>query len=298
MFTQQKLIVSLALLSFSVQLRAASVYVNSLDLAGNDQHFGTVDLGTGAFHQISSSPGEEYRGLVPASSRSLLTLGFDGDLTSISPATGLSTVIGPTGLSDCSTPTSPCGPRSAGVLASFGGTLFATDFSQNLYRLNPATGAATLVGATGIPAVPFPSHFTSNPDGSGNAMTATLFAANGNLYATFETDIVDFASGNITPGIPNTLYRIDPNTAVATAVAPTMQGISAVTQVNGVSYAFDVGTQQLLSLNLANGVTSLLADVNSGFFMYVEGATPTPEPFSIALAGLGIFALGLFRLRK
>src|SRR3954451_5540026 len=250
MLTQQKLIVSLALLSFTIPVSADSVYVISLDLASGNEQFGTVDLSTGAFQQIRSQAGEEYRGLVPASNGSLLTLGFDGNLTSINPATGVTTVIGPTGLSDCSTPSSTCGSMSAGVLAGLGGTLYATDFSQNLYRFNPATGAATLIGATGIPAVPFPSHFTSNPDGSGNAMTATLFAANGNLYATFETDIVDFASGNITPGIPNTLYRIDPNTAVATAVAPTMQGISAVTQVNGVSYAFDVGTQQLLSLNL------------------------------------------------
>jgi len=184
------------------------------------------------------------------------------------------------------------------VFAALGGTLYATDFSQNLYRVNPVTGAATLVGATGIPAVPFSSHFTSNPDGTGNAMTATLFAADGNLYATFDTNIVNRATGNITPGIVNSLYRIDPNTAVTTVVGPTMQTISAVTQVNGITYAFGVGTQQLLSLNLANGGTSFVADVNSGFFMYVEGATSTPEPFSMALAGIGIAAVILSRLRK
>jgi hypothetical protein len=296
--TRQKLLIaSLALLMFSAPVRADLVYVISLDLATGNQQFGTVDLGTGAFQQISSEAAEEYRGLVPVSNGSLLTLGFDGNLTSINPATGLSTVIGPTGLSDCSTPGSPCGPMSAGVLAALGGTLYATDFSQNLYRVNPVTGAATLVGPTGMPAVPFPSHFTSNPDGTENVMSATLFAASGNLYATFNTDMLDPISGNITPGILNNLYRIDPNTAVATIVAPTAQDLSAVTQLGGTSYAFNVGTQQLLSLNLANGGTNFVADVSPGP-MYVEGATPTPEPFPMALAGLGIASVIVCRLRK
>src|SRR4051794_190139 len=79
-------------------------------------------------------------------------------------------------------------------------------------------------------------------------MTATLFAANGSLYATFDTDIIEPVSGNITFGILNSLYRIDPNTAVITTVAPTTQATTAATQVNGTSYAFNVGTQQLLSL--------------------------------------------------
>jgi hypothetical protein len=298
MVTRQKLLMaSLARLSSAALVKAESVYAIAFNLATNDQQFGSVDLATGAFQQIRSGAGQEYRGLVSASNGSLLTLGFDGNLTSINPATGLSTVIGPTGLSDCSTPASPCGPRSAGVFAAFGGTLYATDFSQNLYRVNPATGAATLVGATGMPAVPFPSHFTSNPDGTGNAMTATLFAANGNLYATFDTDIIDPATGIATPGLPNNLYRIDPNTAVATLVAPTTQALTAVTQVNGISYAFNVGTQELQSLNLANGGTSLIADVTPRP-MYVEGATPTPEPFSMALAGIGIAAVIICRSRK
>src|SRR4051794_22699402 len=175
MLIRQKLLMaSLTLLSFSALLSAESVYAISFSLATNDQQFGTVDLATGAFHQIRSGAGEEYRGLVPGSNGSLLTLGFDGNLTSINPVNGSTTVIGATGLSDCSTPSSPCGPRSAGVLAALGGNLYATDFSQNLYRVDPTTGAATLVGATGIPAVPFPSHFTSNPDGTGNVFEATL----------------------------------------------------------------------------------------------------------------------------
>jgi len=298
MLTRTKsFVASLALLSLSALASADSVYVTAFNLVTGNQQFGTVDLGTGAFQEIRNAADQDFRGLVPASNGSLLTLGFDANLASINPVTGVPTVIGPTGLSDCSTPSSPCGPRSVSTFGALGGTLFATDYNQNLYRINPATGAATLVGSTGIPVFPFPSHFTSNPDGTANVFSATLFSANGNLYATFDTNRVDPASGNITPAILNNLYRIDPNTAVATVVAPTIQAISAVTQVNGTDYAFDVGTQQLLTLNLANGGTSFVANVVPGG-MYVGGATPTPEPFSLALAGIGIAGVILCRSRK
>jgi hypothetical protein len=294
---QNSLLASLALLSFSALASADSVYVTAFNLVTGNQQFGTVDLGTGAFQQIRNAADQDFRGLVPVSNGSLLTLGFDANLASINPVTGLPTVIGPTGLSDCSTPGSPCGPRSVSTFGALGGTLYATDYNQNLYRVNPATGAATLVGPTGMPAFPFPSHFTSNPDGTANVFSATLFPANGNLYATFDSNTVDPTSGNSTPAILNNLYRIDPSTAVATIVAPTIQAISAVTQVNGTEYAFNVGTQQFLTLNLANGGTSFVANVSPGG-MYIGGATPTPEPFSLALAGIGISVIAAYRLRR
>lgn len=298
MFTRRKLsIASLMLLTFSAPVTADSVYVTAFNLATGNQQFGTVDLATGAFHEIRSAADQDFRGLVPASNGSLLTLGFDANLASINPVTGVPTVMGPTGLSDCSTPSSPCGPRSVSTFGALGGTLYATDYSQNLYRVNPETGAATLVGPTGIPAFPFPSHFTSNPDGTANVFSATLFAADGNLYATFDTNRVDPTSGDISPAILNHLYRIDPNTAVATLVAPTIQAISAATQVNGTDYAFNVGTQQLLTLDLANGGTSFVANVSPGP-LYVGGATPTPEPLSMALAGIGISMIAAYRLRR
>ncbi|HSU31218.1 MAG TPA: hypothetical protein VLJ11_08280 [Bryobacteraceae bacterium] len=298
MRTRPKLMLLLAFLLFAVTASADSVYVISMNLANGNRQFGTVDLSAGAFQQIGpATPDIEYRGLVPASNGSLLTLSFAGNLTSINPATGLPTVIGPTGLSDCSTPGSPCGPNSAGVLAGLGGTLYATDFSQNLYTVNPATGAAKLIGATGIPPVPFVSHFTSNPDGSANVFEATLFAANGKLYATFDTNTLDPATGQITHELPNNLYQLDPNTGVGTLVAPTTQTLTAAAEVNGTTYAFDIETQQLLTLDLANGHTSVVTDVDP-VLGYVEGAAPTPEPVSIGLAISGIAAIGVCRLRR
>ena len=65
-------------------------------------------------------------------------------------------------------------------------TYYATDFAQNLYSVNPGTGAAKLIGSTGIPALTF-IPFSANPDGSQNVYAESLFSARGKLYANFAT---------------------------------------------------------------------------------------------------------------
>jgi len=79
---QNSLVVSLALLSFSALASADSVYVTAFNLVTGNQQFGTVDLGTGAFHEIRNAADQDFRGLVPASNGSFLTLGFDANLAS------------------------------------------------------------------------------------------------------------------------------------------------------------------------------------------------------------------------
>src|SRR3954452_819259 len=131
---QNSLLASLALLSFSALASADSVYVTAFNLVTGNQQFGTLDLGTGAFQQIRNAADQDFRGLVPASNGSLLTLGFDANLASINPVTGSPTGIAPTGLSDWSAPRSPCGPSSVSAFGALAGTLYATDYNQNLYR--------------------------------------------------------------------------------------------------------------------------------------------------------------------
>ncbi|MGI8745388.1 MAG: hypothetical protein ACR2NN_23005, partial [Bryobacteraceae bacterium] len=140
MKTQYKLMILLALILLSASADASPlVYV----LTGSQQ-FGTVDLGTGAFHQIGPNTPEGSDGLAPGPNGSLLTLTFSGNLDSINTATGVTSVIGPTGLGDCISPASPCGPTSANNLVKFGGTLYATDLANNLYTVDPLTGGAKL----------------------------------------------------------------------------------------------------------------------------------------------------------
>jgi hypothetical protein len=56
-------------------------------------------------------------------------------------------------------------------------------------------------------------------------------------------------------------------------------------------------SQAIRTLDLANGHTSIVTDVDSALG-YLEGATPTPEPFSTLLAGIGIAAVIVCGLRK
>jgi hypothetical protein len=68
-----------------------------MSFSGSGQS-GTVDLGTGAFHPIGPETPPGSTGLVPGPNGSLLTLNVDGNLASINPATGVTSLIGSTGL--------------------------------------------------------------------------------------------------------------------------------------------------------------------------------------------------------
>jgi hypothetical protein len=292
MLNQQKLMISLALVLFTLPGSADTlVYV----VNGNNQ-FGTVDLVTGTFQQIGPNTPEGESGLAPGPHGSLLTLTFSGNLDSINPATGATSVVGPTGLADCSMPASPCGPTSANTLGGVGGTTYATDFANNLYTINPLTGAATLIGPTGIPAIPF-IPLTTNPDGSFDFYDEGLFGFGGQLYATFDAATFNPMTFVITPVIAPNLYRIDSSTGLATLVAPTTLGLGATVNVNGTFYSFSDSVSQVVSLDLANGNTTFVSNFDPAAGI-IDGASPVPEPASIALTGMGIASILVCRRRR
>lgn len=178
----------------------------------------------------------------------------------------------------------------------FGGTLFATDLANNLYTVDPLTGAAKLLGPTGIPPLPF-QLLSTNPDGSTNVFDETLFGAGGKLYATFDAVTIDFTTFTIKPVVPNSLYQIDPKTGRATLVAPTDLTLSAAVDVNGTVYAFNAAKSQVVTLDLSNGKTSFVSNYDRALGP-IGGAAAVPEPASIALAGIGIAAIVVCRRRK
>ena len=294
MIVRQTLLSSLALLMFTTSASAGSlVYV----VTGNQQ-FGTVDLTTGAFSQIGPNTPEGEDGLVPGPNGSLLTLTYSGNLDSINPATGIASLIGATGLADCSNyPVSPCGPTSANELAALGGKIYATDIANNLYTVNPLTGAATLIGATGIPAVPaIPD--SNNPDGTFNAFDESLFSAGGSLYATFDAITINPSPFTVTPVISPDLYKINAATGLATLIGPTALTIGAVVGVNGTFYAFNNMAGEVEALNLANGNTTPVSNFPPDGGLLVQGASPTPEPASFVLVVIGIAVIAVGRRRR
>jgi len=282
----------LALASFSVPVSAEPVVY----VIANAGQFGTMDLATGSFSPIGPIP-DTIQYLASAPNGSLLTESFTGDLASINPRTGALSVVGPTGFSDCSTPSTPsCGPNSQLSFGAAGGTLYTTDFANNLYTINPQTGKATLIGATGIPAVPFIPAAT-NPDGSFNFYDENLFGLDGKLYANFDAGTFNPATSEGTTVISAALYQINANTGQASRIASTEFGLITVANVNGTIYGFNGNTNQIVTLDVTNGATSFVSDIDESAGL-IGGAAAIPEPHSIALIGLGLAAFGVCKMRK
>jgi hypothetical protein len=245
-------------------------------IAGFTFQFGALDLNSGTFLPIGPGlPPDVGVGLVQGLGTSLLTLAFSGNLDAVDPLTGRTTVVGATGLHDCSVPGS-YDPNCANVIGRLGGRFYATDFANSLYSVDPATGAATLIGPTGMPAVTV-APFSQNPDGTFNVYSENFVSARGRLYANFATATTDFVT--VTPVIPGALYQIDPSTGRATWIAPTDTNITAMVNVNETVYAFDVYTNQVLRLDLTTGQTTPVSDVDPAVMSLIAGATPArPSP--------------------
>ena len=150
--------------------------------------------------------------------------------------------------------------------------------------INPATGAISVIGATGLgPALATsafkpPANFNGTvyeTDGSNDLYTVNtttglasmigatglppcpsitdpddigdeaIFAAGGNLYITFD------AFNAVTSAVVDApeLYQINPTTGAATLIGPTAFGIDAAVQVNGSVLGF-TSANTVLSLNL------------------------------------------------
>jgi hypothetical protein len=240
-------------------------------ITGSPQ-FGAVDLHSGKFLPIGPAlPPEVGGGLVQGPGKTLLTLGFSGNLVSIDPVTGISSVVGHTGLGDCTTPASLCGPNSANGIGRFDGAFYATDFANNLYSLNPKSGAARLIGLTGIPALPF-SPLSVNQDGSQNVFNETLFSTRGKLYANFAAAVRP-QGGPPVIVIPPAIWEIDPTTGHAKWIAPTELGLTSIVNVKETLYAFSVRTGHVVILDVNTGQTSAVSELDPAAGL-IGGATP------------------------
>ena len=122
-----------------------------------------------------------------------------------------------------------------------------------------------------------------------NIYDEAFFAAAGKLYATFDAGRADFSTGEITPVIEGALYQIDPATARATAIGPTVFGLGRAVQIGGVTYAFLDATHELATLDLLTGRTTVIGQFDEAYI--VSAAVPTPEPATTTIAGLGLALL-------
>ncbi len=243
----------------------------------NGLQFGAEDLRSGAFVPIGPGlpPQDAGVGLVPSPGRSLLTLAFTGDLIGVDPLTGVASLVGKTGLDDCSTPTSLCGPNSAGFLGKLGGSFYATDFANNLYSVDPETGAASLIGPTGIPAITGNPNIP-NPDGTFNVFDANLFSFRGKLHTIFDGFKIDPNTGAATTIIPGAIYEINSKTGQATWIAYTALGLTSVVTVGDTVYGFDALTGEIVTVDMTSGQTNAVSQIDPAIIIAVCGSTPAP----------------------
>ena len=273
-FARLSLVVSFMCSLLAASASAApSVYVVTLS-----QQFGTVDLANGQFTPIGSPTPDGMSNLVwwNGSLLSLATTGANaGYLVKINPATGDETVLRAITYNG-----QPLG-FNAFDLAKVRGGLYVTDFSNNLYSVDFATGDATPVGhsggTTGLrpdPNIPF----TFNSDGTFNLCDEGLYGFDGKLYETFDSFAIDPTQTPPTRAheyMSPYVWQIDPRSGAATFVASTDWQLSAIVAVNGKFYAFEAvldafdfdhgvpsAHAELVTLDLRTGKTTKVADID------------------------------------
>jgi hypothetical protein len=180
----------------------------------------------------------------------LYVVDTNNDLVRINPGNGTTEVIGSTGV----TTPAPPGHPPVDVFASLAtGELFLMDYSNNLYSVDSTTGAATLIGYTGIPPILSPIYSSS------------LAGDCENLFFT----IVE-VDENLNDILPPSLYRIDPRTAAATLVGPTVRGIPGSGFINGTLYGFSLDFRlfglpegpHVFSIDTTTGAATPVSDLN------------------------------------
>jgi len=260
----------------------------------------------------------------PAFSTSVDVIFYDNRFGTVNDATGSYTQTG----------TLPI--KQAGGIAAINGLLYVEDFSNNLYTVDSLTGAARLVGNTGLALslaafggsagglfeIDYQSVLYSvNKDtGAARMVGRTGLAANNGLDDTSMSSdgrYLYYTAG--AAGARDELYRIDPATGTTTDLGSTGQtGIAGSAFVNGnlELYQWGQATNYIYTGSLSNGPVNftrgpqLAAQIIDGGVVVSAGANLTSaianmsqgsaaaEPASWALQGGGLAALLLGIRRK
>jgi hypothetical protein len=187
-------------------------YVVAHDFAGNGPDlFGTVDVTTGTFHQISTLSTGDFsifgmglgpNGLLYGTAFNLANFQGSGEFFSINPATGATNDLGALAFN----------PAGAGNFAT--GPLFALGFAPTtapLYSMSPPSNSSTLIGT-----LPFASDGMVAVDSRANLFTSGN--GDGSFYRVNTSDASSTLIGNT--GLGLTLFA-------GTFVGDTLYGFSA-----------------------------------------------------------------------
>jgi PEP-CTERM motif len=248
-------------------LSAVGLKADNIAYAGSSSgEFGFMDLNTGVFTPLGNS-GQTLAGLAVATGSIFATSYHtaDGTLFQVNPLNGsLSSIGTATGIDY-----DDFGSTTSGLYAvSYGAT-------QDLYSINPSTGAATLIGPTGLAYGSWRGLSTNS---------STLYFADG-----------------------ADLYTLNTGTGAATLVGAfgSSAELGVLLTEGGILYGGDDTNNTVDTINMSTGAATLGPTPTSSFDGAFYGLAPypiptgttTPEPGTWGLLCGGIAALALFRRR-
>jgi hypothetical protein len=268
-----RFLLSFALLTMMVSCTLSLANADNSAYVTTSGTFGTVDLNTGIFTAVATTP--YLRGLGELNG---VLYGDSNDLNpviyQINTTTGAVTPIGAAGVALASW----FGSTTTGLFA-----LSAASSNASLYSINPSTGAATLIGPTGLTTV-----YGAGP---GLATTGGLSVGAQALYA-----IVSNADG-----LTANFYSVNTATGTATLINTISVGVclKGMAFVNGTLYAgsgYCTAGSQIYSIDPATGTAAFVA--NAAGYPDLEGLAPvlattpvtvtsSPSGASLAVAGTG-----------
>jgi len=198
----------------------------------------------------------------------ILGAGSDGNLYSIVPTAGATTLIGPM-------------PTIMSDIAAYNGSLYGVSFpsfgsNSVLYAIDPGSGAGTAIGS-----------------GTGAVLNALAFNSSGTLYAAGGDGLytINTSTGNATQVGTGTyvssgdlaydflgnlyltsvgssgdqLFSLNPATGQGTLIGDTgFSNVYGLSYYNGTAYGFTLGGQ-VLTINLSTGVGTAIASYTPGF---------------------------------
>ena len=263
----QHRILSVSVLAVLLTLTARPVWSDPIAFnIGSNGTFGALDLATGVLTQTGNT------GITPAGlgeiGSTLYTASGGTGLYTVNTLTGKLTQISNLGLNG----------NDFNTLGSTITGLYALDDSFNLYSVNPVTGAATLLGPTGV--------------ATGLASSSIGFSlSTGSTTLYFEDDF-DLYSLNTTTG---------KGILIGQSGAPGI-GFNSLVSENGTLYGVESSNtfpyNTLYSINTSTGVGTLDGALNPDVDVASWGLAPAfavPEPNALLLLGLGFLAVGALR---
>jgi hypothetical protein len=236
----------------------ANVYVTGLN-----NEFGTLDLTTGAFSQITTlnlPAGDLMFGMGFGADGNLYGVDSqpDANLWRINRFDGSLTDLGSIGLS------------ATDATSDAKGKLYvlSQDLNAIYYTMNPPSTTPTVVGPIGM--------------SSGGLMAVS---ADGSQLFTTTQSTYD-------------LVRINPTTGATTTLGPTGFMIDNGLFVDGTLYAFDISTNAIVTIDTTTGAGTQVGTYNLPNGDIILSSAVIPEPSSLVLGLIGAVLAGSFRLAR